>query len=48
LNRNGKERWQINKIEGGVMCTNMEFDLLGVGYSADDANELPVNWTAGL
>jgi hypothetical protein len=30
LNGSRKKRGQINKIEGGVMCADMEFDFLGV------------------
>lgn len=48
LNGNRKERWQIDQIEGGVTCTDLEFDVPGAGHGIDDVNERPANWTAGL
>ena len=47
LNGVRKERWQIDKIKGGVTWADLECDILWVGCSVDDINDLPADGTAG-
>jgi len=48
LNQIRKERWQIDKIDGGVTRADPKSDVLEIGCFIDDANELPASWAAGL
>ena len=48
LNAIRKERWQIDMVEGGVTCADLECDVLGVGCFIDSVNGLEANWAAGF